>query len=200
MFRRCFLILCCLPPLLGAPAFAGVYEGWTAARRGDFATALAEFRRLADEGNFVAQYNLGVMYANGQGVPRDLEKAATWFQMSARGGDARAQFNLGNMYAHGEGVPRDLSRAAEWYAKAAEQNLPDAQYSLGRLYYMGAGAKQDLVEAYFWMSLAADQGVTPAGRALPAIAKTLRPALLEHARARVRDWQADHARLSAAQQ
>jgi len=200
MFRRCFLILCCLPLLLGAPAFAGVYEGWTAARRGDFATALAEFRRLADEGNFVAQYNLGVMYANGQGVPRDLEKAATWFQMSARGGDARAQFNLGNMYAHGEGVPRDLSRAAEWYAKAAEQNLPDAQYSLGRLYYMGTGAKQDLVEAYFWMSLAADQGVTPAGRALPAIAKTLRPALLEHARARVRDWQADHARLSAAQQ
>ncbi len=200
MIRRFFLILCCLPPLLGAPASAGVYEGWTAARRGDFATALAEFRRLAEDGNFVAQYNLGVMYANGRGVPRDLEKAATWFQRSAEGGDARAQFNLGNLYARGEGMPRNLSRAAEWYAKAAEQNLPDAQYSLGRLYYMGAGVKPDLVEAYVWMSLAADQGVTLAGRALLAIAKTLRPALLEHARARVRDWRANHARLSAAPQ
>lgn len=201
MSRRLLFVLSCLTPLLlGASASAGVYEGWTAARRGDYATALAEFRRLAEEGNFVAQYNLGIMYANGQGVPRDLVEAATWFDKAAKGGDARAQFNLGNMYARGQGVPQDLSRAADWYAKAAEQGLADAQYGLGRLYYMGAGVKRDLAEAYVWMQLAADQGVTLAEQALSVITKTLEPGALAGARERVRAWQANHARLSAAPQ
>lgn len=193
-------LLLLLLPLFAAPASAGVYEGWSASRRGDFATALSEFQRLAEQGNFVAQYNLGVMYANGLGVPRDADKAARWFHAAAKAGDARAQYNLGNMYAQGQGVPMNLSRAAHWYAKAAEQGLADAQYNLGRLYYMGAGVQRDFVEAYVWMQLAADRGVKLAERGLPAVARMLKPGLVAHARERARDWNANHAELSAAPQ
>ena len=184
--------------LFAEPVFAGVYEGWAAARRGDFATALSEFQRLAEQGNAVAQYNLGVMYANGMGVPRDAEKAADWFHDAASGGDARAQYNLGNLYADGQGVPRDLPRAAHWYAKAAAQGLADAQYNLGRLYYMGTGVPRDFVQAYVWMHLAADQGVALAVEGLAAIGKFLKPETIAQAQEQARAWKANHAKLSVA--
>jgi len=186
--------------VFGGAASAGVYEGWAAARRGDFATALNEFERLAEQGNFVAQYNLGIMYANGKGVPRDIDKAAAWFHKAATGGDARAQYNLGNLYSEGQGVPENPARAAHWYTKAAEQGLAAAQYNLGRVYYMGTGVKQDFVQAFVWMQIAADQGVKVAEQGLPAIAKMLQPALLANAQEQARSWQANHARLSAAPQ
>ncbi len=52
--------------------------------RGDYATALRLFRPLGEQGNASAQYNLGVMYALGQGVPRDYVQAYMWFDLSAR--------------------------------------------------------------------------------------------------------------------
>ena len=62
-------------------------------------------RRAADQGNADAQFNLGVMYAEGRGVPRDDAEAARWYRCAADQGEAAAQFNLGLMYAKGEGVP-----------------------------------------------------------------------------------------------
>ncbi|GAB6068870.1 hypothetical protein JCM13664_21910 [Methylothermus subterraneus] len=55
------------------PALAGFDEGLAAANRGDYATALKEWRPLAEQGDAVAQYNLGVMYDNGLGVPQDYQ-------------------------------------------------------------------------------------------------------------------------------
>jgi len=185
---------------LALPASAGVYEGWAATRRGDYATAVGEFERLAEQGNFVAQYNLGVMYANGLGVPRDVARAAQWFYRAATAGDARAQFNFANMYAEGRGLPKDPSRAAYWYTKAAEQGLGDAQYSLGRLYYMGVGVPRDLVQAYMWMQLAADQGVGLATQGMSAVGRRLKPEAVARAQEQARAWKANHARLSAAPQ
>ncbi len=60
---------------LTAPAWAGWDEGVAAAKRGDYATALRELRPLAEQGHAVAQYNLGVMYNKGRGVPQDYAKA-----------------------------------------------------------------------------------------------------------------------------
>ncbi len=48
---------------LAAPAWAGLAEGAAAYDRGDYATALREFRPLAEQGLAVAQYNLGLMYS-----------------------------------------------------------------------------------------------------------------------------------------
>ena len=73
-------------------------EGVDAARRGDYATALKEWGPFAEQGNAIAQYNLGVMYAKGQGVPKDYKLAVKWYRKSAEQGDPSAQSNLGLMY------------------------------------------------------------------------------------------------------
>ena len=75
--------------------------------------------RLAEEGYSYAQYNLGVMYANGEGVPEDDAEALKWFRLAADQGNARAQFNLGNMYYEGDGVPRNDVTAYAWWNIAA---------------------------------------------------------------------------------
>ena len=69
----------------------------------------------AEQGNAVAQFNLGVMYANGQGVPKDDAEAARWYRLAAEQGHDGAQVNLGIMYDNGEGVPKDPAEAVRWY-------------------------------------------------------------------------------------
>jgi TPR repeat protein len=64
------------------------------------------YRQAAAQGDAVAQYNLGIMYAKGEGVPRDDVEAVKWYQQVAARGYAGAQYSLGVMYAKGEGVPR----------------------------------------------------------------------------------------------
>ena len=75
----------------------------------------------AIQGDTTAQYNLGVMYASGEGVRRDEREAAKWFRMAAEQGLARAQFNLGLAYDYGDGVPEDDREAVKWYRKAAAE-------------------------------------------------------------------------------
>jgi uncharacterized protein len=80
-------------------AFAGPLEdGIAAFNRGHYETALRLLKPLAAQGNAAAQDFVGVMYANGQGVPHDYEEAAKWFRIAAEKGDAHAATNLGSMY------------------------------------------------------------------------------------------------------
>ena len=113
--------------------------------------------RLADQGNAVAQYNLGVMYDNGRGVPQDNAQAVIWYRKAADKGYAAAQFNLGLMYDDGRGVPQDYAQAVAWYRKAAEQGDAAAQFDLGVMYDNGHGVPQDYVEAHMWFNLAASR-------------------------------------------
>ena len=73
-------------------------KGFAAYQSGDYATALREWTPLAKQGDAVAQYNLGVMYAQGQGVPQDYKTAVKWYRLAAEQGNADAQYNLGVMY------------------------------------------------------------------------------------------------------
>jgi TPR repeat protein len=69
--------------LLVTPAGAQYFQkGLEAYNRGDYATALREWRPLAAQGHARAQYNLGFMYASGQGVPQDYAEAVKWFRRS----------------------------------------------------------------------------------------------------------------------
>ncbi len=104
---------------LTASAWAGLDEGVAAAKRGAYATALREWRPLAEQGNAGAQYNLGIMYYKGQGVPRDDAEALQWFRKAAEQGYAKAQYNLGVMYGNGRGVPQDYAQAHMWFNLAA---------------------------------------------------------------------------------
>ncbi len=77
MMKR-FLLALVLACALSAPAWAGFDEGWAAYDRGDYQTAYHEFLPLAEQGDAAAQYNLGLMYDNGQGVARDHAEAVKW--------------------------------------------------------------------------------------------------------------------------
>ena len=86
-----------------------------------------------------AQYNLGFMYANGQGVPEDYVEAVKWYRKAADQGDASAQYNLGRMVASGQGVRQDYVEAVKWYRKAADQGDASACFNLGLMYSNGQG-------------------------------------------------------------
>jgi hypothetical protein len=103
------------------------------------------------------QFYLGLMYAQGQGMPQDYEQALTWFNKAAEQIPG-AQYNLGLMYDDGRGVPQDYKEAAKWYVKAAERGLAEAQFRLGLMYDEGQGVLQDHKEAVRWYAKAAEQG------------------------------------------
>ena len=107
--------------LVGNPASADFQNGFDAYERGDYATALREFRPLAEQGNAGAQNNLGVMYEKGKGVSQDDKTAVKWYRLAAKQGQANSQYNLGYMYENGRGVLQDYVRAHMWYNLAASQ-------------------------------------------------------------------------------
>jgi FOG: TPR repeat, SEL1 subfamily len=172
-----------------APVAAGPFEDAAAAYgRGDYATALRLFRPLADQGDAAAQYNLGVMYDNGQGVPQNDAEAVKWFRLAADQGDASAQFNLGTMYDKGEGVPQNYAEAAKWYRLAADQGDADAQYNLGIMYAKGQGVPQDYVSAHMWFNLSAAQGNQNAVKGRDITARRMTPAQIAEAQKLAREW------------
>ena len=118
---------------------------------------------LAEKGDQVAQYNLGVMYRDHpesktlSHVLKDDAEAAKWFRKSALQGYAEAQYALGQKYAYGVGKD-EKEEAAKWFRKAAEQGFVGAQKNLGLMYYQGKGVPQDNREAAKWYRKAAEQG------------------------------------------
>ena len=112
-----------LVPVLG---WADYQAGKDAYARGDYETAIKEFGLLAERGYAVAQYNLGVMYDNGLGVPQDYREAAKWYRFAAEQGEVKAQSNLASMYHFGQGVLRDDVLAHKWADLAASQGGEDA--------------------------------------------------------------------------
>jgi hypothetical protein len=98
-------------------------DGLAAYKRGDYTTALCLWKPLAEQGDAQAQFNLGLRYDRGRGVPQDDAEAAKWYREAAEQGDATAQVNLGAMYAKGRGVPQDYVQAHMWF------NLTAARFS-----------------------------------------------------------------------
>jgi hypothetical protein len=99
--RRLTAILCLtLAVLLGSVGVswsADFQKGWTAYQSGDYATALREWKPLAERGDAVAQSRLGEMYRKGNGVPQDDKTAVKWWRLAAEQGYARARDNLKQM-------------------------------------------------------------------------------------------------------
>ena len=144
--------------LTATSALAADFEkGVKAYERGKYKAALRQFRALAEEGHAGAQFYLGLMYDNGEGLPENAHQAVLWYHKAAEQGYADAQNNLGVMYEKGEGVPKDAIQAVFWYRKAAEQGFAIAQYSLGRMYANGWGIRKDYSQAVFWYRKAAEQ-------------------------------------------
>ena len=76
-------------------------KGMEAFIKKDYMAALKEFRPLVKQGHASAQFSLGWMYNNGEGVPQNHKTAIKWHTLSAEQGSAPAQFSLGQMYRKG---------------------------------------------------------------------------------------------------
>jgi TPR repeat protein len=179
--------------LVALPATAQDFQkGLAAHKHGDYATALKEWRPLADQGDAKAQYKLGFMFERGRGVPQNNAQAVKWFRRAAEQGHARAQYSLGVRYTRGEGVLMDDAEAVKWFRRAAEQGHARAQYSLGLRYSQGKGVPTDIVQAYMWWSLAALEGHQKADGFRDSAAKLMTPAEIAKATKLAREWWAKH--------
>ena len=121
---KCLTAIICLTigVLLGCVGVswgADFQKGLAAHERGDFNTALREWKPLAEQGDARAQGLLGGMYELGQGVPQDDKAAVKWYRLAAKQRYAYAQYRLGWMYGSGRGVPQDYVYAHMWFNLAA---------------------------------------------------------------------------------
>ncbi|MEZ8372157.1 tetratricopeptide repeat protein [Vibrio splendidus] len=155
MYRFLILWLALFSTLTYAADFQ---KGVEAFDKGDFKTVYQEWYPLAEQGDAIVQYNLGIMYANGNGVLKDFKEAGKWYRKAAEQGYANAQHKLGIMYANGYSVLKDFKEAEKWFRKAAEQGHAQAQYNLGVIYQYGEGVLKNTVIAESWFLLAEYNG------------------------------------------
>ena len=147
-------------------------KGVEALEADDFATALKEFKPLAEQGNAEAQNKLGYMYEYGKGVLKDVTEAAKWNRLSAEQGNANGQYKLAMRHLKGEGVLQDYAETLKWLRLSAEQgggfysNL--AQAFLGIMYEYGDGVLQDNVTAHMWYNIASANGSVNANGSVSA--------------------------------
>ena len=100
-------IFIALTAFASCESIAGFDEGKAAFVARDFATALKEFKPLAEKGDQQSQHILGMMYDEGQGVKQDYAQAAAWYKKAGAQGHQDAQYNLGVMYAQAQGVEQN---------------------------------------------------------------------------------------------
>jgi TPR repeat protein len=163
-----FIAAAALAAWLGASsAAADVKAGVDAWNAGNYTTAIAEWRPLADKGDADAQFNMGQAYRFGKGVPKDLRITQSWYEKAAQQGHEKAQANLGVLlFDSGK-----RSEAMPWIRKAADRGDPRAQYVLGTALFNGDLAAKDWPRAYALMTRAAGAGLPPAADSLAQMDK-----------------------------
>ncbi len=115
-------------------AQADYEKGVEASGQGDYEIAFSEWLIDANQGHAQAQYNLGVLYFYGEGVPKNYPQAVKWFRLSTDQGVPEAQFLLGYMYANGLGVRENKAESVKLYRLSADQGFADAQNALDGMY------------------------------------------------------------------
>lgn len=101
-------------------------QSLAAVERGDEVAAFTGFKKLGEQGNAKAQFNLGLMYHSGRGVPEDDQQAMAWYRKAAEQGDADAQYNLGEMYRNERSTLKDEQSAYFWLLLASAQGHQNA--------------------------------------------------------------------------
>ena len=137
-------------------------EDWAAARaahaRGDYATELRIYRRLADAGRRARRRTTSASSTSAvSACRRATPRPSSGIGRPRSKASANAQNNLGVMYEMGHGVPKDPAEAVKWYRCAADQDDIHAQHNLGNMYESGQGVAQDYAEAVAWFRKAAEQ-------------------------------------------
>ncbi len=126
-----------LDPLYDIGSAGDFDNGKIAYENSQYAKALTEWYPLAKDEDHQAEYYMGVMYINGQGLPLDLKEGIIWLQKSAHGGYINAQYDLGQMNISGHGMDKNLDQGARWLLTAARRGHSGAQFNFGLLYQQG---------------------------------------------------------------
>src|SRR5260370_40651111 len=95
----------------------GGEDALAAYSRGDYKTALKLLAPMAEDGNTFAEFTIGKMYVNGEGVARDPKKGSVYIKRAADKGLAIAQYHLARLYIEGNGVIKDAAQAAVYHQK-----------------------------------------------------------------------------------
>lgn len=143
---------------------------------------LEPLRDAAAAGDARSQLQLGMHYANGEGVPLNYVLAAEWIGRAAAQDLAQAQSVLAWLHANGFGVRQDDQMAGHWYQRAAEQGLGPAQYALGQILAAGREVPRDPVAAFQWLTLAILNGSEAAKQALAELSEGMEPQEIEQAK------------------
>ena len=146
---------------------------WQAAARYREANYEAAVEALSELDSARAQYNLGWMYANERGVPRNTATAAQLYTLAAEQGLPVAQNALAAMYESGTGVAQDYKTAAKWYRAAARQGFARAQFNLGVMHDEGKGIPRNDTYAHVWYNIVASSGDRDAIAKRDAVAKRM---------------------------
>lgn len=137
----------------------------------EYGEAYDVFVSAAEKGLAAAQIELGIMYTEGWGVAKDLEKSEHWYRMAANQGDGIALVSLGFMYYNGTVVPENRLEAAKLWERALKLNIypiprgwenwsADVEAKLGTMYLYGDGVQQNYDEALRCLTRAASAGDT----------------------------------------
>jgi localization factor PodJL len=116
-------------------------------------------RNAAQGGDAGAAYEIATRFAEGRGVPANLDEAARWYELAASKGLTPAQFRYASMLEKGQGVKKDLESARKLYGAAAGKGHAKAMHNLAVLYAEGVDGKPDYASAAQWFRKAAEHGV-----------------------------------------
>ncbi|WGS50023.1 sel1 repeat family protein [Paraburkholderia sp. D15] len=125
---------------------------------GNFGAALTEFRKAAEHGSRLAEFNYAMMLLNGEGTTANVDEGKKWLRKAADANMSHAQYVYGKMYDDGEFVGRDPVEAHRWFLKAAQQGHVQAELALANQFLDGRGTGRDNKQAFVWYKKAAQGG------------------------------------------
>ena len=96
----------------------------------DYKEAISWYRKAAEQGHKLAQYNLGSYYENGKGVAQNYEQAVKYYRLAAAKNVTNAQIKLGLAYGQGKGVEQSFLQAYKWIFIAAQTGNSIAKEAL----------------------------------------------------------------------
>ena len=150
MGRKLFLLF-----ILSSYLFCTNYDiGLDFYKKRNYDKAMNNFQIASNNNDNKAMLAIGIMYANGDGVKRDIKQAIKWYNKAAENGNSYAYSKLGNFYAS----KKDYKKAFKWFLKAAKIGDNKAAYNLGYFYTGGLGIARDLKKALHWYEVAAKAG------------------------------------------
>ena len=121
-------------------------------------TSFKWYKKAAEMGFKVAQFNLGLCYQKGEGVRKDLSEAIKWFRKAAEQGYPDAESKMGYFTATGKGIKQDLPEALRWYRLAAEHGDVSSYADIGIFYAKGYGVKKNKNRAVQYYIMGAEKG------------------------------------------